>query len=64
MTERRYPIRMPDEDDPRFTLRLALDVAAVLEKHGFPEFTSGNALDLVELQQALYQFIYRGGVLP
>lgn len=59
MNERHYPIRVPDEeDDPRFTIGFALDVAEVLERHGYPGFTSGNVMDLVELQQALFRFIY------
>ena len=54
-----YPIVPQPEADPRFTLVLVLDVAKVLEKHGYPAFTSGNVEDIIELQQALYQFIYR-----
>lgn len=54
---RLYPITPPPDDDPRFTLGLAIDVAGVLEAHGYPEITGGG--DFVELQQALYRFLYR-----
>lgn len=54
---RQYPIR-PASDDPRFTLGLTLDVAAVLERHGYPKVAAG--LDVVDLQQALYRFLYVG----
>ena len=56
MTARQYPITPAPDDDPRFTLGLALDVAAVLERHGYPKITAG--LDFVDLQQALYRFLY------
>lgn len=55
--DRQYPITPAPDEDPRFTLGLALDVANVLKAHGYPEITSG--LDLVELQQALFRFLYR-----
>ena len=55
--ERAYPLP-PVEEDPRFTIGLSLDVAAVLVDHGFPPV---HGLDLVELQQALYGFLYVGG---
>lgn len=54
--ERVYPLSAGQ--DPRFTLGLALDVAAVLEQHGYPPVRAG--LDLVDLQQALYRFLYVG----
>lgn len=41
-------------EDPRFTFGLLLDVAHVLEAHGYPEHTSG---DLVDLGQALYRYV-------
>lgn len=56
MTDRQYPIRPAPDDDPRFTLGLVLDVAAVLEQHGYPAVKAG--LDLVDLRQALYRFLY------
>ncbi|ADP78359.1 hypothetical protein [Pseudofrankia inefficax] len=55
MTGRAYPLPRPD-DDPRFTFGLMLDVAAVLARRGYPTLTSGA--DLVELQQALFGFLY------
>ncbi|MFF7308110.1 hypothetical protein [Streptomyces sp. NPDC008137] len=58
MSERQYPIRPQPDDDPRFTLGLAFDVKKVLEQHGYPEITNG--LDFIDLQQALYQFLYTG----
>jgi hypothetical protein len=53
---RQYPITPVPAEDPRFTLGLAIDVAAVLEAHGYPKITAG--LDFVDLQQALYRFLY------
>jgi hypothetical protein len=53
---RTYPLDAP-ADDPRFSFGLALDVAAVLTKHGYPELASG--LDVVALEQALFGFLYR-----
>ena len=41
---------------PRFTFGLVLDVADVLERHGYPPVQTGR--DLVDLQQALYRFLY------
>ena len=55
--ERAYP-RPATDDDPRFNFGLLHDVAKVLEAHGYPPLRSGR--DLVELQQALYRFIYIG----
>lgn len=53
---RTYPLDAP-ADDPRFTFGLALDVAAVLVEHGYPDLASG--LDIVALEQALFAFLYR-----
>lgn len=50
-----YPLD-PPENDPRFTLGLTLDVREVLQKQGYPEL---GPLDIVELQQALFRFLYR-----
>ncbi|MFJ8929316.1 hypothetical protein ACIRLA_22325 [Streptomyces sp. NPDC102364] len=58
MSARQYPIRPIPDDDPRFTLGLTLDVANVLVEHGYPKVTAG--LDFVDLQQALYRFLYVG----
>lgn len=54
--ERQYPISPAPDDDPRFTFGLAKDVANVLESYGYPEITGGR--DFVELQQALFRFLY------
>lgn len=58
MTDRQYPIRPVPDDDPRFTFGLTVDVAAVLQSHGYPKITAGG--DIVDLQQALYRFLYVG----
>lgn len=58
MSERAYPIQPRPEEDSRFTLGLALDVAKVLKDHGYPEITGGR--DFLELQQALFGFLYVG----
>jgi hypothetical protein len=56
-TPRRYPISRPaDGNDSRFTMAVTLNVAKVLEKHGFPTIENGR--DWVNLQQALFDFIY------
>ena len=52
---RTYPLPRP-ADDGRFTLGLTLEVAAVLERHGYPAVSEG--LDFVQLQQALFSFLY------
>ncbi|MFH8410706.1 hypothetical protein ACH4FX_38935 [Streptomyces sp. NPDC018019] len=57
MSERRYPVRPRPGDDPRFTLGLVIDVAQVLQDHGYPPVTGR---DFVELQQALFGFLYTG----
>lgn len=53
--ERAYPLPRPKED-PRFTNGLAFDVAKVLAEHGYPKITEGR--DLIELQAALFGFLY------
>lgn len=55
MTERAYPIRPLPDEDPRFTFGLTLDVAKVLTEHGYPPVTG---LDMVDLRQALFGFLY------
>lgn len=55
-TARQYPITPAPDDDARFTFGLAKDVADVLEAHGYPKITAG--LDFVDLQQALFGFLY------
>jgi hypothetical protein len=53
-----YPLPRPaTNDDPRFSLGLALDVAEVLTRHGYPPLTAGA--DLVRLQQVLFSLIYQ-----
>jgi hypothetical protein len=53
-----YPIPRPASgNDARFTLGLALDIAAVLTAHGYPPLACGA--DLVHWQQALHAAIYR-----
>jgi hypothetical protein len=53
-----YPIRRPDSGtDDRFTVGLALDVAAVLARHGYPSLTTGA--DLARLHSALFALIYQ-----
>ena len=49
-----YPLPRPD-DDPRFTLGLAVDLRDVLTEHGYPDMTG---MDIVNLQQALFGFLY------
>jgi hypothetical protein len=58
-TPRAYPLRPCPDDDPRFTFGLVVDVAKVLERHGYPPPASGR--DLVELQQCLFRFLHVGG---
>ena len=52
---RAYPL--PDDDDERFTPGLLLDVAMVLDRHGYPAPTN---LDLAALQQALFALLHGG----
>ena len=52
---RNYPIPRP-VDDPRFTLGLGIDVAEVLQRHGFPAVTGRDMVDLLHI--ALFGFIY------
>lgn len=52
-----YPVSRPDGIDDRFTVGLALDVAAVLARHGYPPLSTGS--DLLRLQHALFALIYQ-----
>jgi hypothetical protein len=53
-----YPLPRPASgEDTRFTLGLALDVADVLTRHGYPPPAAGT--DLIRLQQALFGAIYQ-----
>lgn len=62
MTPLVYPLPAPGED-PRFTFGLIHDVAGLLEAAGYPRLAG---LDVVELRQALYRFLYvpRAGGSP
>lgn len=55
MTGDQYPIPRPD-DDPRLTFGLVYEVGKVLAAHGYPPIETGA--DHVQLQQALFGFIY------
>lgn len=59
MPDRNYPLRPKPKEDPRFTIGLHVDVAAVIESAGYPRLTPR---DVLELGQALYRFIYVGEV--
>ena len=50
-----YPLPPPEEPDPRFAA-LADVVAVEVAAHGFPPV---RGMDLVELPQALWDFVYR-----
>jgi len=60
MNQRAYPIRPRPQNDPRFTRGLASDVAAVLVRHGYPD-PRATGPDFLDLQQALFGFLYAGG---
>jgi hypothetical protein len=53
----KYPLPRAEED-ARFTLGLLADVAEVLARHGYPAVEAGG--DLIDLQQALFRFLYAG----
>jgi hypothetical protein len=54
MPERTYPHPAPAED-PRFTLGLLSDVAAVLERHGYGRLSGA---ELARLQSMLFNLLY------
>ena len=56
MPDPSYPIHPTPETDPRFTLGLVVDVAAVLERHGYPR---PEGTDWADLEVALYRFFYK-----
>lgn len=61
MSARAYPLPQPKSgQDPRFTFGLALDIAKRIEAAGYPP-VSGT--DFVELQLALFRFLYQPEVL-
>jgi hypothetical protein len=51
-----YPLPRPTGGDRRFTVGLALDVAAVLAEHGYPRLAGGA--DLTHWQHTLFTGIY------
>lgn len=61
MEERAYPIAPlgADGNDHRFTFGFVHDVGKVFEEHGYPSIGQRWG-DHLELQQALYRFIYLG----
>lgn len=52
---KRYPLPRA-QDDARFSMGLLIEVASVLQEHGYPPIVDGD--DLVDLQQALFGFLY------
>jgi hypothetical protein len=55
-----YPVaRQVCGDDARFTYGLALEVPAVLARHGYPPVRA--VADLVRVQRALFVMIYEVG---
>lgn len=57
MTQNAFPIRPLPDNDPRFTIGLLADVKNVLTAHGY-ETDNMSGSDFMELQQALYRFLY------
>lgn len=57
MSNRVYPLPCPESgEDPRYTFGLLRDIGKLLEAAGYPPVTAGG--DIVELQLALFRFIY------
>lgn len=52
-----YPPPRPADTNNRFSLGLALDIAAVLTRHGYPPITA--SADLIRLHQAISGLIYQ-----
>lgn len=52
-----FPVQMPSAEDERFTFGLLINVADVLARHGYPR---AEGIDLVDLRQAPYCFLYVG----
>jgi hypothetical protein len=50
-----FPVPAP-ADDSRFTFGLLLELAKVIEQHGYPPIAAGA--DLVRLQQSVFGFLY------
>lgn len=57
VTRMRDEMGGPEEPDPRFTIGLLADVAAVLTKHGYPYPVT--AKDQSDLQLALFRYLHR-----
>jgi len=55
MGARAFPIQLASEDDSRFSFGLVVGVADVLVQHGYPR---AEQLDLLDLREALYRFLY------
>ncbi|RFU82884.1 hypothetical protein DY218_30575 [Streptomyces triticagri] len=56
-TSKAYPVTPEGgDDDPRFTFGLLHDVRMAIQSHDYPEISNG--LDLVDLQMALFGFLY------
>lgn len=67
MSERRYPIPEPEQgDDARFTFGLTVEVAEVLQRHGYPAIGPEDPEDHIELSHALFGFLYSktGRIFP
>lgn len=54
--QRAYPVEASEANQRLFTFGVLHDVATVLTVAGFPPVTNGR--DLVELQLALFRFLY------
>ncbi|MCW0214392.1 MAG: hypothetical protein OJJ54_13615 [Pseudonocardia sp.] len=54
--KRNYPVP-EQEHDPRFTIGLLFDVERLIVSAGYPPLEN---MDRVDLQEALFRFLYRG----
>jgi hypothetical protein len=52
-----FPIRPKPDNDPRFTFGLFSDIRDVLSEHGY-DISEFDGRDLVNLQQAMFRFLY------
>lgn len=57
---RAYPVPDPGGSDPRFTHGLLGELAELLQRHGYADVHTMQGQDWVDLQQALYRFLYGG----
>jgi hypothetical protein len=53
-----FPVSRPEECDDRISADLMADVAAVLERHGYPPVA--DLRDQAALGLHLYRFLYQG----